>query len=156
MALANYRDGVISYPTRFHFTTDRLDSSPYYQDITQTVGGSLCRIRRVVLNRKADGGRWIPIDWSRPRVVAYLPRASGDRFPLWFDQGRLPSAMGIAFVQATKLSDGLDVVHESMLWKGRVFLHASSLTGRVVTMPWNEFLAGPGRRYDGFVLFRYR
>ena len=86
----------------------------------------------------------------------YLPRTSGERFGLWYDHGRLPSAMGIAFVQKSKLADGLDVVHESMLWKGRVFLHASSATGRVVTMPWTEFLAGPGRRYDGFVLFRYR
>jgi hypothetical protein len=156
MALANYRNAVISYATRFHFTTDRLDFSPYYQDITQKVGGSLCLSQRVVLNRKSNGGRWIPIEWSRPRVVHYLPRTSGERFGLWYDHGRLPSAMGIAFVQKSKLADGLDVVHESMLWKGRVFLHASSATGRVVTMPWTEFLAGPGRRYDGFVLFRYR
>ena len=47
-------------------------------------------------------------------------------------------------------------VHESLLWKGRTILHASSLTGRVVTIPWTEFLAGPGRGYDGFVLFEYR
>ena len=156
MALANYRNGVISYATRFHFTTDRLDSSPYYRDITRRVGGRLCRSRSVVLNRKADGGRWIPIDWSRTRSVVYLPRALGGRFARWHDQGRLPDAMAIAFVQTAKLADGLDVVHESLLWRGRTFLHASSRTGRVVTMPWSEFLAGPGRRYDGFVLFEYR
>jgi hypothetical protein len=156
MALANYRNGVISYATRFHFTTDRLDGSPYYRDITRAAGGNLCRRQAVVLNRKANGGRWIPIDWSRRRVVDYVPRASGARFALWHDQGRLPDATGVAFVQIAKLSDGLDVVHESMLWKGRTFLHASSVTGRVVTMPWTEFLAGPGRRYDGFVLFEYR
>src|SRR5206468_460324 len=69
MAIANYRGGVVSYATRFHFTTDR---------------------------------------------------------------------------------------HESLLWRGRTLLHASSTTGRVVTIPWNEYLAGPGRRHDGFVLFEYR
>jgi len=156
MAIANYRGGRISYATRFHFTTDRLDSSPYYRDITEQVGGHACRSRRVVLNRKADGSRWIPIDWSRTRRVRYVPRALGSSFPRWHDQGRLPAAMGVAFVQISRMSDGLDVVHESMLWKGRTFLHASSRTGRVVMMPWREFLAGPGRRYDGFVLFEYR
>jgi N-acetylmuramoyl-L-alanine amidase-like protein len=156
MAIANYRGGRISYATRFHFTTDRLDSSPYYRDITEQVGGDGCRSRRVVLNRRADGSRWIPIDWSRTRRVRYVPRALGSSFLRWHDQGRLPAATGVAFVQVSRMSDGLDVVHESMLWKGRTFLHASSRTGRVVMMPWTEFLAGPGRRYDGFVLFEYR
>lgn len=156
MALANYRGGVISYATRFHFTTDRLDLSPYYRDITRMAGGSACRSRTVVLNRKANGERWIPIDWSRTRLVRYVPRAMGARFARWVDQGHLPAVVGVAFVRTSVMSDGLDVVHESMLWRGRTFLHASSLTGRVVTMPWTEFLAGPGRRYDGFVLFAYR
>jgi len=156
MALANYRGGHISYATRFHFTTDRLDSSPYYRDITRQVAGSACRSRTVVLNRRIGGGRWIPIDWSRTRSVRYVPRALGSRFSSWHDHGRLPAAVGVAFVQVATMSDGLDVVHESMLWNGRTFLHASSRTGRVVTMPWTEFLDGPGRRYDGFVLFEYR
>ena len=155
LAIANYRGGVVSYATRLHFTTDRLDSSPYYRDITERVGGRACRRRTVVLNQKTDGGRWIPIEWSRPREVLYLPRALGSRFASWYDRGRLPAATGVAFVQVSSM-DGLDVVHESMLWRGRTFLHASSRTGRVVTMPWTEFLAGPGRRYDGFVLFEYR
>jgi hypothetical protein len=156
MAIANYRGGVISYATRFHFTTDRLDSSRYYRDITRRVGGPACRSDTVALNRRADGGRWIPIEWSRLRVVHYLPRAQGARFARWHDQGRVPDAMGVAFVRRSMLSDGLDVVHESLLWKGRTLLHASSLTGRVVTIPWREYLAGPGRRHDGFVLFEYR
>jgi hypothetical protein len=156
MAIANYRGGIVSYATRFHFTTDRLDSSRYYRDITEKVGGRACRHRLVVLNQRAGGGRWIPIEWSRPRDVFYIPRALGSRFAQWHDRGRLPAATGVAFVQASRLADGLDVVHESMLWRGRSLLHASSLTGRVVTMPWTEFLAGPGRRYDGFVLFEYR
>ena len=156
MALANYRGGRISYATRFHFTTDRLDSSPYYRDITKRVGGAECRSRTVVLNRRVGGGRWIPIDWSRTRRVYFVPRALGSQFASWHDQGRLPAAVGVAFVRVARMSDGLDVVHESMLWEGRTFLHASSLTGRVVTMPWTKFLIGPGRSYDGFVLFEYR
>ena len=156
MAMANYRDGFITYAKRFHFTTDRLDDSPYYRDITRRVGGQACRSREVTLNRRANGKRWIPIEWSRRRVVTYLPRSSAPQFARWFEEGRLPAATGVAFVQSSTLTDGLDVVHESLLWQGRTFLHASSRTGRVVTMPWTEFLASAGRRYDGFVLFEYR
>ena len=156
MAIANYRSGRVGYATRFHFTTDRLDSCPYYRDITRRVAGDSCRRRVVTLNQRADGGRWIPIDWSRRREVVYVPRALGAEFAQWYDRGRIPAAMGVAFVQEPKLADGLDVVHESLLWKGRTFLHASSRTGHVVTLPWPDFLAGPGSRYDGFVLFEYR
>src|SRR5262245_4762481 len=156
MAIANYHGGVVSYATRFHFTTDRLDSCPYYRDITKAVAGKECRSRRVTLNRRADGSRWIPIAWSRTRDVAYVPRSLAARFPHWHDEGRLPDATGVAFVQESKLADGLDVVHESLLWKGRTLLHASNTTGRVVTIPWKDYLAGPGRRHDGFVLFEYR
>ena len=156
MVMANYRNGRIGYASRFHFTTDRLDSCPYNRDITREVAGSACRRALVTLNRRADGGRWIPIDWSRAREVFYVPRGLGGEFRRWFESGRIPDAMGVAFVQTRRFADGLDVVHESMLWQGRVFLHASSRTGRVVTLPWTEFLAGPGRAYDGFVLFEYR
>jgi hypothetical protein len=156
MARANYRGGLISYATRLHFTTDRLDSSPYYHDITDKVGERAFKTRSVVLNHRADGSRWIDIDWSRTRDVLYVPRGWGSHFERWHDQGTLPAALGVAFVKLSALSDGLDVVHESFLWRGRTFLHASSRTGRVMTMPWIKFLRGPGREYDGFVLFEYR
>lgn len=156
MALANYRGGVISYATRFHFTTDRLDSSPYYRDITRRVAGNACKHQWVTLNQRADGGHWIPIDWTRRREVFYVPRDRGLEFERWFSERRIPAAMGIAFVKASKLADGLDVVHESMLWQGNTLLHASSLSGRVVTLAWRQFLEESGARYDGFVLFEYR
>ena len=156
MARSNYRGGFISYATRFHFTTDRLDSSPWFRDITRRAGGDACKHQWVTLNQRADGSHWIPIDWTRRREVFYVPRESGAEFERWFTQHRIPAAMGIAFVKASKLADGLDVVHESMLWQGRTLLHASSLSGRVVTLPWRQFLEESGSRYDGFVLFEYR
>ena len=156
MALANYRDGVIAYAARFHFTTDRLDSSPYYGDITRRVGGSAVRHRVVTLNHRKDGSRWIPIDWDKRREVYYLPRSWVSHFSTAYAQGKIPDAMGVAFVDTSRMSDGLDVVHESLLWKGRTLLHASSRTGHVVTLRLAEYLEGPGRGFDGFVLFEYR
>ena len=156
MAIANYHRGIVSYRTRFHFTTDRLDSCPYFRDITRSVGKSKCRTRRVALNRGVGGKQLIPIEWTRARVVAYVPRASSGDFARWYAEGRLPEVTGVAFVQEKMFSQGLDVVHESLLWRGQTLLHASSRTGRVVTLPWEDYLAGPGLRHDGFVLFEYR
>ena len=156
IALANYRGGVISYATRFHFTTDRLDASPYFRDITRRAGGNACRHQVVTLNQRANGSHWIPIDWTREREVFYVPRERGAEFEHWFHEHRIPPAMGIAFVKAAKLRDGLDVVHESMLWRGHTLLHASSLSGRVIMLPWRQFLEESGAQYDGFVLFEYR
>ena len=88
--------------------------------------------------------------------VVETHRLSRTQFERWFAEHRIPATMGIAFVKASKLADGLDVVHESMLWQGSTLLHASSLSGRVVTLPWRRFLEESGERYDGFVLFEYR
>jgi len=88
--------------------------------------------------------------------VYYLPRSWVSHFANAYDQGKVPAAMGVAFVDTARMGDGLDVMHESLLWKGRTLLHASSRTGRVVTLPLTEYLQGPGRGFDGFVLFEYR
>jgi hypothetical protein len=156
MARAQYRGGRLAYDARFHFTTDRLDASPYWLDVTRRVGRGACRTARVVLNRRAGGGAWIPVDWTRTRDVTWLPRSAARRFAAWADRGRLPEVVGVAFVRERTFADGLDVVHESLLWRGRTLLHASSTTGRVVALPWNDYLAGPGRGHDGVVLFEYR
>lgn len=155
MANANYRDGVVSYASRLHFTTDRLDASPYDRDITVKVTGDLAESAEIVLNRKRDGTRWIDIAWERPRTIHYLPMAHASKLGEWFDAERIPSAIGVAFVQKKFLPDGLDVVHESLLWEGRTLLHGSSRIGRVVTISWEDFLKERGKSYDGIVLFEY-
>lgn len=157
MKIANYRGGIVSYATRFHFTTDRLDSCPWQHDVTTRVGSrQITQARDVVLNRKPGGGRWINIPWQKTRRVSYIPMAEARHFAAWARTGRLPEVCGVAFVQEAKMAQGLDVVHESLLWQGRTLLHASSRTGRVVTMDWNAFLAERGRLYDGVVLFEYQ
>ncbi len=95
------------------------------------------------MSRSARAIRWIPIEAAK-------------NFPAWAAAGRLPEAGGVAFVQAAKLDDGLRVVHESLLWNGRVLLHGSSRIGRVTTVDWLDFLRDRGHLYDGFVIFEYR
>jgi hypothetical protein len=58
MAIANYRDGHVALRVAFSTsTTDRLDSCPYYHDITVRVAVGRCRESTVTLNRKRDGSR---------------------------------------------------------------------------------------------------
>jgi hypothetical protein len=156
MKLANYRNGVVGYASRLHFTTDRLDVSPYDRDITADVAGDLVRSRRVFLNRKPDGSRWIPIEWTREREVVYIPIHEAGRFEEWHRAGRLPDAVGVALVQERRLGEGLDVVHETLLWRGRTLLHGSSRIGRVVTIPWNDFLKERAASYDGVVIYAFQ
>ncbi len=156
MALAGYRDGVVGYASRFHFTSERLARSPYFRDVGARVAGRDVRRWPVTLNARANGGRWIPIEWTRPETLAVVPAPLGAHFAAWADAGRLPEVVGVAFVHRRTLGDGLDVTHESLLWRGRTLVHASSLAGRVVAVPWDAYRRGPGRSADGYVLFEYR
>lgn len=159
MIRAGYRGGVVSYDSRLHFTVDRIDESPFEEDATRRLAaaaGLPVRARRATLNRRAGGGRWIPIDWVRARDVAYIPRAAARRLGEARRRGALPEAVGVAFVREDRLADGLDVVHEGLLWRGATLVHASSRNGRAVAVPWRAYLDGDGRRNDGVVLFTFR
>lgn len=160
MRWANYRDGRVAYAARLHFTTDRLDASPYQADITVRVGRALganaLRSRTVTLNRKPDGTRWIPIDWERAREVHYIPRDLARGLAALHRSGRLPDAVGVAFVSERMMDRGLDVTHESLLWQGRTLLHGSSAAGRVTTIDFGRYLDDQRARVDGVVIFEYR
>lgn len=156
VARAHYRDGRVRFEDRLHFTTDRLDASPCWRDVTRDVGRTRCRRTEVVLNRRADGSSWVKIPWTRERSVSWIARSDALRFPLWARSGRVPPIVGVAFVQQRRLRDGLDVVHEGLLIDGRTLVHASSQAGRVVDVSWADYLAGAGRRHDGVVVFEFR
>jgi hypothetical protein len=137
---------VISYATRLHFTTDRLDESPYYRDITQRVAGSSCKSQRVTLNqageRQAMDRHRLVAAATRLVRAARLERALRRMAPRRptprRHRGRVREDDPCSATASTSL-------HESLLWKGRTLLHASSVTGRVVTIPWESYLAGPGK-----------
>ncbi len=156
MRHANYRHGRIGYATRLHFTTDRLDVSPYNKDITRLIGGRATRSRVVTLNRRPNGTPWIPIEWRRTRRVWYIPIAEARNFAARWREGRLPEAVGVAFVSERMMAQGLDVIHESLLWQGQTLLHGSSSAGSVSTVDWNHYLDSQGSRIDGVVVFAYR
>jgi hypothetical protein len=156
MIRAHYRDGIVSHANRFHFSSDRLDHSPMNREITARVGGAAVKAERIILNRKPDGARWIPIDWERERVMRWIPWSEANRLPFWRRDGRIPELTGIVFVKSSLFAKGLDALHEGNIWRGETVIHASSRHGRVVAQPLEVFLREAGARYDGFLLFEYR
>lgn len=151
----HYRDGVPSFATRFHFTSDRIASSPWFEEITASaVPDSALVPIRVTLNRKASGEALLPIDWSRERTMRYLPAGRIDERIL----DRLPRACGVAFVDESNARSGYLVSHEGILLERRTLHHASSAAGAVVDIPLLEYLrdAEGGTRFDGVLFFSFR
>ncbi|RMH58935.1 MAG: DUF1460 domain-containing protein [Candidatus Hydrogenedentota bacterium] len=146
--IAGYRPGeTVAFENRLHFTTDRLDVSPWFKDVTGRFRGA--RRHRVHLNRRRDGGRWIGIDWNRWRDVTYLPAEEAVSL---FQDTDCPEVLGVGFTKRKILDDGLDMLHEGLLYRGETVVHASSRRGRVILEPFSKMV----RRYDGVVFFEYR
>lgn len=145
MAKAGYSpDTTPSYRSRLHFTTDRLDVSPYFEDVTEKFGKALTK--KVILNRKPDGSHWVPIDWERPRKIRYIPASEAGQIKDY------PEILGVAFLKEKFLDKGLDVLHEGLLYRGKQVIHGSSKNGKVVVESYEDMLS----RYDGVVLFSYK
>jgi len=159
MRPANYRrlgaERPVTYAARLHFTMDRLDASPYFGNITDAVAGDV-ELRRVtlVLNRRADGTTLLPISWDREVTVSYIPAEELNDAVL----GRLPAVAGVALVRESQFDLGVIAAHEGMLLDGRDLVHASSDAGRVIKVPFLEYLfPEPGHPiFDGVVFYRFR
>ena len=155
MQFANYRVGDISYENRFHFTTDRLDSSPFDRDITKLIAPEFVKTVSVNLNEKLNGEKWISINWSRKRIINYIPFSKTEDAKNWFESGRLPEAVGVGFLKKKFMENGLDLLHEGFLWKGEILVHASSRAGRVVSVNWRDFIKERGGLYDGVIFYEF-
>ncbi len=155
MRRIHYRDGEPSYATRYHFTIDRIFSSPFFEEIMdQAAPDSLLRTVEVHLNRKEGGGRLLDIPWSRKIVARYLPSSLVTEEAL----DRLPAACGVAFVSEKNVPTGFLVSHEGVLLERRVLQHASSAKGMVIETPLLAYLGkgGGGAGFDGVVFFAFR
>jgi hypothetical protein len=155
MRRIHYRDGEPSYATRYHFTIDRIGSSPYFEEITaRAAPDSLLRTVRVHLNRTEAGGRLLEIPWSRKIAARYLPSALVTEEIL----DRLPAACGVAFVSERNIPRGFLVSHEGVLLERRLLQHASSAKGSVIETPLLAYLGagGGGAAFDGVVFFAFR
>lgn len=150
----HYRDGRATYEDRYHFTSDRILFSPWFEPITaEAAGDSLLDSLSLILNRKSTGEQLLPIDWEREVTVRYLPAERITPEIL----GRLPGVCGVAFVNEKNGPSGFFVSHEGILLDGNTLHHASSAAGKVVNVHFLEYLI-EGRekpRFDGVLFYRF-
>lgn len=159
MTFANYREvggeRPITYETRLHFTEDRLDASPYFRNITEKVfPENLLASREITLNQKQNGEKLLPIEWSRPMTLRYLPAARASEELL----AELPDVTGVAFIKESYFKNGLAAAHEGVILDGTDLVHASSDAKQVVRVPLLEYLrrADGSLRFDGLVFYEFR
>ena len=127
MRRLHYRNGRVSFASRYHFTADRITDpdNAYSQECTAQLVRSPDHVRRVscVLNQRQDGtptfaGRLH--GWQRRVSLAYVPR---EHFVP--DLLRpLPSVIGVAFLKRANWPAGILVGHEGLLVQGDL-LHSS-------------------------------
>lgn len=154
MRLLHYRDGVVGYGTRYHFTEDRITdpANHYFTAVTEKCVRDQRSLRRVTvaLNRKKDGA-YLFRDrlgtWSKTVTLSYLPRRKF-RMELL---DRVPAVCGIAFVKWADGRQGLLVGHEGLLIDGDLY-HASPDKGVCRVARYLERVF-PNSPWEGFMLF---
>jgi hypothetical protein len=154
MVRLNYYPGPnpVRYENRIHFTEDRLQTSPYFADITARVAPPTgLRTVSLTLNRKRDGGRLLEIAWEKRITTRFLP------WDLVSPQvlERLPATAGVAFVRRKNFDLGLVVAHEGMVLDRRDLVHADSIAGQVRRVKLLDYLTENRGYFDGVLFYRF-
>lgn len=157
MKFLNYRpNSEITFENRLHFTTDRNLTSPYFRDITEEVTGpAKVKEKKITLNKiRANGKRLIDINWKKKIVMKYIPNKYITKKFLQ----TLPESVGVAFVKAGDEKKGLDVMHEGLLFDGKLLFHSTSGRGKVVTDNFLKYYFSKNRTssFIGILLFEIK
>lgn len=150
LAQVRYVDGKISFAGRKHFFTDWYATLPRNaDDVTRTISPQAVTVEKQ-LNRKADGGEFIPGLGTLPRQVTYIPAGA-------IDQQVLDSLHNGDYIGIYTPLAGLDVTHTGIVIKqdGQVwYRNASSLyrNRKVADSPLQAYMANK----PGIVVLRAR
>ncbi|SLM62474.1 putative inner membrane protein [Dickeya aquatica] len=143
LAQVRYTGGNVSYLSRRHFFSDWFATAPRNaRDITQDLSPDYA-VADKQLNRKPDGGEYIPGLGIHPRKINYIPGEA-------ISQQVLDHLKTGDYVGVYSPHDGLDVSHVGIVVRhdGQVwFRNASSLAAnrKVVDSPFREYMrAKPG------------
>ena len=67
----------------------------------------------------------------------------------------LPEVGGVAFVKRSYFASGIMVAHEGYLIDRENLIHASSIEGKTVNVPFLEYLSNNGNsRFDGVMIYK--
>ncbi|AFJ47192.1 DUF1460 domain-containing protein [Shimwellia blattae] len=138
-----YVEGNVDYLSRRHFFSDWFATTPHNaRDVTPDISPD-CTVADKHLNRKTDGGEYIPGLGTHPRTLNYIPGKAIS--PQMLGQLQSGDYVGVYSPLA-----GLDVSHVGIVihYDGQIwFRNASSLDANrsVVDSPFLEYMrAKPG------------
>lgn len=143
LAKVRYTGGNVDYLSRRHFFSDWFVTAPHIaRDVTPEISPDYV-VAEKRLNRKPDGGEYIPGLGTHPRRINYIPGKA-------ISQQVLDHLKNGDYVGVYSPLKGLDVSHVGIVVRhdGRVwFRNASSLAAnrKVVDSPFLEYIrAKPG------------
>lgn len=125
----------VSYENRNHFSTYRNKVSPYFNDITKEIGENYTKEEKIILNKGVNGKRIIDIDWEKEITIHYILAKDVEKI-----LNNIPQEVGVGFVDTNRFKDGLDIVHEGLLFEGETLFHASSKQKKVVQENFLNYL----------------
>lgn len=139
LAEVRYIGGNVDYLSRRHFFSDWFATSPHNaRDVTPDISPDYAVVDKQ-LNRKPDGGEYIPGLGIHPRKINYIPGKA-------ISQQMLSHLKTGDYVGVYSPLDGLDVSHVGIVVRhdGQVwFRNASSLAAnrKVVDSPFLEYMS---------------
>jgi hypothetical protein len=143
-----YKDGVVGFRNRKHFLTDWATATPAIAtDVTAGLGAKTTTVAKH-LNRKDDGGVYLPGLPDVPRQVTFIPSAE-------VDDAVVKGLRTGDYIGAYAQDGGLDVTHVGIFVDtpdGPVVRNASSLrvNNKVVDSPLFDYV----RTIPGIVVLR--
>ncbi len=144
-----YPPGVVSFSNRNHFSTYRNKVSPYFEDVSRTIGGEYTEKKEVTINKKQpDGTRLVDIDWEENVEICYIPVEHIKEVV-----ENLPKIAGVMFLMKEDKEIGLDVRTEGIIIDNKDFVYASSRQGRVVKIDLFDYL--DNNNFDGLSFYRF-
>ncbi len=154
MQQLHYRNGVVDFKNRYHFTSDRITApeNRYFSEntIKYVKNRSVLKNISLVLNRTSEKkslfkGRLN--NWERAVSVDYIAREGFSTEKL----KDLPEVIGVAFIKRSNWGKGIIVGHEGLLINGDLY-HSSPSSGVNIV---NNYLSEmfPESKWEGLIFF---
>ena len=90
----------------------------------------------IELIRKEDGSEFLDLGWSSVQNISFIPVENVNHM----NMEKLQEVCGIAFVKRSYFSSGIMIAHEGYLIDRERLIHASSVEGKTVNVPFLEYL----------------
>ena len=154
MRLLHYRNGIVGFKGRYHFTADRITApeNRYFSENTLKYVKNRSELKNIslVLNRTSEKKSFFKgrLDhWKRAVSVDYIPREGFSTEEL----KDLPEVIGIAFIKRSNWGKGIIVGHEGLLINGDL-CHSSPSSGVNIIKNYLS-IEFAGSKWEGIVFF---